>query len=144
MKLRLRTQCQFRVFLDHPCCTVRSPWRWHLVPPYVICPLPYTRISYKYTTLYIRYIGPFAFFHPRPPPCSTKFPSPSRRVLAQMALLRRQSTYEYLDDQDPLLLGKYVGDWTHHTDPGNPYYTNYTYTVTTTLRSTLILNFSGT
>ena len=61
-----------------------------------------------------------------------------------MSLLRRQKVYEYFDDQDPVVLGKYVGSWAHYTDHNNPYFVNYTYSVTTTPGSSLSLEFSGT
>ena len=61
-----------------------------------------------------------------------------------MALLRRQRVYEYFDDQDPVVSGKYAGNWTHYTDPYNIHFANYTYTVTTTPGSSLSLTFSGT
>ena len=61
-----------------------------------------------------------------------------------MALLKRQTPYEYIDDQDPLVLGRYVGNWTHHIDHNNTYFNDYTYTDTPTSGSSLSLNFSGT
>ena len=60
-----------------------------------------------------------------------------------MALLRRQRIFESFDDQDPAVWGKYVGNWTHHTDPNYTRFANYTYTVTTTPGSSFSLTFSG-
>ena len=60
-----------------------------------------------------------------------------------MALLRRQSDYESLDDQSPEVWGSFVGDWTRNTTTGQGFM-NYTFTATQTPGASLSFRFSGT
>ena len=59
-----------------------------------------------------------------------------------MVSLRRQAdTYEYFDDQGPVMWGSFVGNWTHRT-AGDPFY-NHTITSTSKPGASFSFTFSG-
>ena len=58
-----------------------------------------------------------------------------------MALLRRQSvTYQYFDDQSPIMWGDFAGQWVHYAAEG---FYNDTLTSTSTPGASISFTFSG-
>jgi hypothetical protein len=62
-------------------------------------------------------------------------------TVLEMALFKRQTTnYTIIDDQSPILLNSYVGNWTHLAIQG---YWQNTATITATPGASLSFTFSG-
>jgi hypothetical protein len=57
-----------------------------------------------------------------------------------MALFKRQTGYMIIDDQSPILLNSYVGNWTHLAVQG---FRQNTATITATPGASLSFTFSG-